>query len=80
MRIDGLPFKEAMSKKRMHLITTSGNQAHAQPMIESAKLCAEFLSMDFVGALWGKGGLPRAVESDTSAVNAAELFFKASAA
>lgn len=75
MRIEGLPFKEAMARKRLHLITTSGNRAKAQPMIDSTMLCAEFLSMTFAGALWGKGGPPGAVQSDDVAIAAADRFF-----
>ena len=75
MRIEGLPFKEAMARKRLHLITTSGNRAKAQPMIDSTKLCAEFLSMTFAGVLWGKGGPPGAVQSDDVAIAAADRFF-----
>jgi len=76
MRIEGLPFKAEMAKKRMHLVTTSGNRAKAQPMIDSARLCAEFLAMPMAGVLWGKGGPPAAVQSDTEAVAAAESFFR----
>jgi NAD(P)H-dependent FMN reductase len=77
MRIEGLPFKAEMAKKRLHLITTSGDRAKAQPMVDSTRLCAEFLSMSFAGVLWGKGGAPRAVESDAVAMAAAERFLNA---
>ena len=53
-----------MSTKRLHLISTSGDRSKAQPMIDSVKLCADFLAMPFAGALWGKGGLPDAVHGD----------------
>jgi NAD(P)H-dependent FMN reductase len=76
MRIDGLPFKAEMAKKRMHLVTTSGNRAKAQPMIDSATLCAEFLAMPMAGVLWGKGGPPDAVQSDAEAIDAADGFFR----
>jgi len=76
MRVDGLPFKAEMAKKRMHLITTSGNRAKAQPMIDSTQLCAEFLAMPFAGLLWGKGGPPDAVQSDAEAGAAADRFFR----
>jgi NAD(P)H-dependent FMN reductase len=75
MRIDGLPFKAEMAKKRMHLITTSGDRAKAQSMIDAAGLCAAFLSMPLAGVLWGKGGAPGAVQSDGAAVSAASGFF-----
>ena len=39
-------------------------EAGAQPMIDSYELCAQFLSMRWGGVLWGKGGPPKAVESE----------------
>jgi multimeric flavodoxin WrbA len=78
MRIPGVPFKEAMAKKTLRLITTSGDRVKAQPMIDSVQLCAQFLSMAWGGAngpvLWGKGGPPDAVQADAQAVQAAARF------
>jgi multimeric flavodoxin WrbA len=78
MRIPGVPFKEAMAKKTLRLITTSGDRVKAQPMIDSVQLCAQFLSMAWGGAngpvLWGKGGPPDAVQADAQAVQAAAGF------
>jgi putative NADPH-quinone reductase len=74
MRIPGLDFKGAMSGKTMRLITTNGDRSKAQPMIDSAELCAKFLSMSWGGALWGKGGPPKAVETDAQAIDAAKRF------
>jgi NAD(P)H-dependent FMN reductase len=75
MRIPGVPFKEAMAQKTLHLITTSGDRAKAQPMIDSVAFCASFLSMRFAGALWGKGGPPKAIEADAQALAQAATFF-----
>ncbi len=74
MRTPGVPFKERMAQKRLHLIATSGDRAKAQPMIDSVRLCAEFLSMDWAGVLWGKGGPPNSVQADAEAVSAAQRF------
>jgi len=78
MRIPGVPFKQAMAKKTLRLITTSGDRAKAQPMIDSVQLCAQFLSMAWGGAngpvLWGKGGPPDAVQADAEAVATAHVF------
>ncbi len=78
MRIPGVPFKEAMAQKTLRLITTSGDRAKAQPMIDSVALCAQFLSMSWGGlsgpVLWGKGGAPATVEADAAAVQAAARF------
>ena len=75
MRVDGLPFKESMAKKRLHLVVTNGDRTKAQPMIDSVELCAAFLGIQFAGTLWGKGGPPQAVQSDATAVAAAAGFF-----
>lgn len=74
MRVPGLPFKERMGRKSLHLVTTSGDRAKAQPMIDSVRLCAQFLDMRWGGALWGKGGPPGAVQADTAALQDATTF------
>lgn len=74
MRIEGVGFKAAMAKKRLHLITTCGDRPYAQPMIDSTKLVAAFLDMPLAGVLWGKGGPPDAVQGDAAAIAAAETF------
>ena len=40
-------------------------------MMDSVRLCSQFLSMPWGDALWGKGGRPGAVQADASAVAAA---------
>jgi multimeric flavodoxin WrbA len=67
LRIPGVPFKAEMAAKSLRLVTTSGDRAKAQPMIDSVRLCAEFLAMRWEGALWGKGGPPGAVAADAAA-------------
>jgi multimeric flavodoxin WrbA len=74
MRIPGVDFKGEMAKKTLRLITTSGDRAKAQPMIDSTELCAKFLNMTWGGVLWGKGGPPKAVESDAKAIEEARNF------
>lgn len=80
MRVPGLDFKPRMAGKRLWVVTTSGDRAKAQPMIDSYRLCAEFLAMDFRGALWGKGGAPDAVLSDRDALAAADAWLVPAAA
>lgn len=75
LRVPGLDFKAQMGGKRLWLITTNGDRAKAQPMIDSTALCARFLDMSMAGVLWGKGGAPEAVRSDAAAVAAANQFF-----
>jgi multimeric flavodoxin WrbA len=74
MRVPGLPFKEEMAKKTLWLITTSGDRAKAQPMVDSIRLCAQFMAMSYGGELWGKGGPPDAVQADATAVAQAAAF------
>lgn len=80
MRVPDLDFKARMADKRLWVVTTSGSREKSQPMIDSYRLCAEFLGMRFMGALWGKGGPPGAIESDGEALAAARSFFAATPA
>ena len=78
MRVDGLGFKDRMRDKRVWAITTSGDREKTQPMFDSLKLCAEFLSMRWQAPLWGQGGAPGAVQNDAAAIAAAANYFGAS--
>ena len=75
LRVPGLEFKERMATKRLWVVTTSGSREKSQPMIDSYRLCAEFLGMRFMGALWGKGGPPGSVAADATAFADAQRFF-----
>lgn len=75
LRVPGVDFKARMAGKRLWLVSTSGDRSKAQPMIDSCRLCAEFLGMRWQGVLWGKGGAPDAVREDAAALAAAERFF-----
>ncbi|GAA5175367.1 NAD(P)H-dependent oxidoreductase [Niveibacterium umoris] len=77
MRVPGVDFKARMAGKRLWVVATSGDRAKAQPMFDSYRLCAEFLGMQWMGALWGKGGAPEAVLEDATALEAAISYFKA---
>lgn len=74
MRVPGLDFKARLAGRPMALITTSGHREKAQPMIDSVRLCAEFMGMPWHGALWGKGGAPGAIAEDSAALAAADTF------
>lgn len=76
LRVPGLEFKERMAGKRLWVIATSGNREKAQPMLDSYRLCAEFLGMQFMPPLWGKGGAPDAVLADEEALATATTFFQ----
>lgn len=77
LRVPGLDFKARMAEKRLWVVSTSGDRTRAQPMLDSYRLCAEFMGMAWMGALWGKGGAPDAVLADAEALAAAERFFAA---
>ena len=77
LRVPGVDFKEKMAGKRLWVISTSGNRERAQPMFDSYRLCAEFLAMQAMPPLWGKGGAPGAVLDDSEALAAATSLFKA---
>lgn len=67
LRVPGLPFKAEMAAKSLRLVATSGDRAKAQPMVDSVRLCAEFLGMDWRGVLWAKGGPPGTTAQDAQA-------------
>jgi multimeric flavodoxin WrbA len=75
LRVPGLDFKDHMAGKKLWVIATSGNREKAQPMLDSYRLCAEFLGMQWQKPLWGKGGAPDAVLGDSEAMAAAERYF-----
>ncbi len=77
IRIPGVPFKDEMATKTLRLVTTSGDRAKAQPMMDAAQLCAGFFGMRWGGALWGKGGAPGAVQEDQAARTQAAVFLTA---
>lgn len=76
LRVPGLDFKTRMAGKPLYLVSTGGERRKAQPSIDAAQLCAEFMAMPWGGALWGKGGAPDAVQADTAAVQAAAGFLQ----
>lgn len=78
LRVPDLDFKVRMAGKRLWVVATSGDRTKAQPMIDSYRLCAEFMGMEWKGALWGKGGAPDAVLADPAALAAAEAYFATS--
>jgi multimeric flavodoxin WrbA len=74
LRVPGLDFKARMAGKRLALVTTSGDRAKAQPMVDSVALIAGFMGMAWGGALWGLGGPPGTVAGDAAAQAAAPGF------
>ena len=77
MRVPGLEFKDRMAGKRMWAITvvSDDDDATANPLIETLKLSANYLHMDWRGVLMGHGNRPGDVEQDAKAFAAAATFF-----
>jgi multimeric flavodoxin WrbA len=75
LHVPGLEFRQAMSTKTMHLVSTAGDTAKAQPMVDTARLCAAYFPMRFAGALVGAGGAPGAIDADRAALAEAARFF-----
>lgn len=74
MRVPELDFKSRMNGKNLWVITTSGSREKAQAMLDSYRLCADFLGLHWQGELWGKGGAPDAILGDSQACTAAPGF------
>ena len=79
LRVPDLNFRQAMSAKTLHLVTTAADKAKAQPMIDTARMCAGFFPMHFAGALVGHGGAPGAIDADRVALDEAARFFGSAA-
>ena len=58
MRVPGLPSRNRMAAKSLFLITTSGDRAKAQPMIDSVELCAKFCPCPGAAPPGGRVGRP----------------------
>lgn len=75
LRVPGLDFKARMAGRRLWVVSTSGDRAKAQPMFDSLALCAQFMGMQAMPPLWGRGGPPDAVQQDGAALAAADHHF-----
>ena len=72
MRVESLDFKAKMSEKSLRVISAlAGPAESAEPMTESLKLCAAFLSMNWGGYALGNGSAPGDVLQDENALRAA---------
>lgn len=74
LRVPGLDFKARMAGKTMFVLcaTSSGDEPHlAQPLVDSLRFSADFLSMRWGGHVLGDGSRPGDVLKDTAAMQAA---------
>jgi multimeric flavodoxin WrbA len=79
MRLDGVDFKSRMAGKTMWSISSLSDNdwALAQPLIDTLRLSAEYMKMNWGGALLGYGNRPRDIALDAPSLERAERFFAA---
>jgi hypothetical protein len=77
LRVPGADFKARMAGKTLWGVCALSDEdfSHADPLVGTLRLTAEYLSMGFGGVLLGYGNKPREIVSDASALNKATTFF-----
>lgn len=77
MRLDGVDFKKRMAGKTMWSISALSDEdfSGAQPLIDTLRLSAEYMSMTWAGHLLGYGSRPGDVLNDKPSLERAERFF-----
>lgn len=77
LRAGGVDFKARMSGKRLWAVVAISDPDHsnASPLVDCLRLSAEYMSMDWRGALIGEGNRPGDVLNDARALELAQRFF-----
>ena len=77
MRLDGVDFRARMASKTLWAISALSDDdwSGAQPLIDTLRLSAEYMKMQWGGVLLGYGNRPRDVLSDAPSIERAEKFF-----
>src|SRR5215203_3074433 len=77
MRLDGVDFKARMASKILWAIAALSDVdcSGAQPLIDTLHLSADYMKMNWGGALLGYGNRPRDVLLDAPSLERAEKFF-----
>lgn len=77
MRLPGIDFRPRMAGKTMWAVTMLSDRdtAQAEPLLGSLKWTAEYLKMNWGGALLGYGNKPDDVLADEPALKQAMMFF-----
>ncbi|MFS1512450.1 flavodoxin family protein [Chengkuizengella sp. SCS-71B] len=78
LRDERFNFKEEMSKKKAYVIVTGGAnpQIEALPLIQQFKYIFNFVNMEFVDYMIGRGNEPGDVKEDEAAISKALLWNK----
>ena len=82
LRVPGADFKARMAGKTLWGVCALSDEdfSHADPLVGTLKLTAEYLSMGFGGVLLGYGNKPGEVLNDATALATAATFFAQSPA
>ncbi len=77
MRVPGMDFKRRMAGRRLWVISMFSDEdpRMMEPLLGTMRLCAEYLAMEWRGALVGYGSRPGDVQKDATALAKARTFF-----
>jgi NAD(P)H-dependent FMN reductase len=77
MRLEGVDFKARMAGKTLWAIAALSDEdwSIAQPFVDMMRLGAEYMDMNWAGALLGYGNRPGDVVNDTPSLERAAQFF-----
>ena len=77
MRLDGVDFKSRMASKTLWAISALSDEdwSGAQPLIDTLRLSADYMKMNWGGVLLGYGNRPRDVLLDAPSLERAGKFF-----
>lgn len=77
LRVPGVDFKKRMAGKRMWsvCVLADDDPQRAEILLNTLRLSAEYMSMDWGGELLGNGSKPGDILNDGRAIEAAQHFF-----
>ena len=79
MRLPEIDFRKCMADKKLWGVTVLSDEAllGVQPLIETLRLSADYMDMQFGGVLLGYGNRPGDILNDPPSLERAEKFFAA---
>ena len=79
MRVPGVDFKAQMAGKRLWALTIVSDEtpASAEPLLGCLRLTADYMGMQWGGALIGNANKPADILNDQEALRKAEVFLRA---
>jgi multimeric flavodoxin WrbA len=77
MRLDGVDFKQRMAGKTLWVVSAFSDDDPnlAQPLVDTLRLSADYMKMNWGGVLLGYGNRPRDVMEDGPSLERAGKFF-----